>query len=81
MLTSVCLLEPKNDSSPIAEIALVLVALSETVAEPRQHKIKLCGPDSDGFGHWNVDPTTYDEIEGIVARVRSGSARRLASFG
>jgi hypothetical protein len=80
MLISVCPLEPKNDSSPIAEIALVLVALSKTVAEPRQHKIKLCRPDGERFGHGNIDSSTDDEIEGIVARGCSGSATRLASL-
>lgn len=74
MPVAVCSLEPDNDSSPIAEIALVLVAIGKAIAEPRKHKIKLRGPDGDGFGHWNVDASTKGEIERVVAGVRGGYA-------
>ena len=73
-------LEAKNDSGLVTEIALVLVALSKGVPEPCQHIIELCRPDGHGMGHRNVDPSTNDEIERIVAGVIGGGASGLTGF-
>jgi len=73
-------LEPKYDAGVVAEVALVVVALGKAIAKPRQHKIKLCRPDGDGFCHGNVEPSTYDEIEGVVAGVLRSDAGRLTSL-
>ena len=73
-------LEPEYDAGVVAEVALVVVALGKAIAKPRQHKIKLCRPDGDGFCHGNVDPSTYDEIERIVAGVCSRGASVLTSL-
>ena len=74
------MLEPENDSAVVAEVALVLVAMSKAVAEPREHEIKLRGPDGEVLGHRNVDASTDDEIEGIIAWVVGGDTGGLASL-
>src|ERR1700739_133785 len=72
--------ETDNDSGLIAEIALVLVAVRKTVAEARQHKIKLRRPNGKRFGHGNIDPTTDDKVERIVAGVGAADTGRLTSL-
>ena len=69
------LLEPDHNAAVVAEVALVGVAVGKTVAEPGQHKIKLCRPDGNVFGQGDIDSTTNDEIPGIVAWI----VRKVAS--
>jgi hypothetical protein len=74
------LLEPENDATLVAEITLVLVAVCESIVKASEHEIELCRPDSNRFGHWNIDASTQDEGEGIIAWIRRTSARALASL-
>ena len=78
------LLEPDHHAAVIAEVALVVVARSEGVAEPGQHKIKLCRPDGKVFGQGDIEASPNHKIPGIVARVVRAAARaagqRLASL-
>lgn len=46
---SCSMLEPEHNSCVIAEIALVIIAATETVPKPSEHKIELGRPDSDRF--------------------------------
>jgi len=63
------LLEPDHNAAVVAEVALVVVAVGKTVAEAGQHKIKLSRPDGNVFGQGDIEPTTNDEIPGIVTGV------------
>jgi hypothetical protein len=65
-------LEPENDSSVVPEVALVVIATSKAIAEPSQHKIKLCRPNGDGFAQRDVDSSANNEIPSIVAWTRGG---------
>ena len=67
-------LEPKNDSSDVPEIALVIVAAAKTVSEPGENEIKVRRPDGNGFAQWDVDSSTNDEIPCIVTRSRGACA-------
>jgi hypothetical protein len=68
-------LEPENDSSVVPEVALVVVATTKAIAESSQHKIKLCRPNGDRFGQWDVDSSSNNEIPSIVARSQGTCAR------
>lgn len=61
-------LEPENDARVVAEVALVVVAASKTVAKASQKKINLRRPNGDRFAQRDVESSTNDEIKGIVAR-------------
>src|SRR5690348_5579842 len=69
------LLEPDHHAAVIAEVTLVVVAPSEGVAEPGQHKIKLCRPDGKVLGQGDIETSTNHKIPGIVARVVLAAAR------
>ena len=78
------LLEADHDATVIAEVTLIVVAPSESVAEPGQHKIKLCWPDGNVFGQGDIETSTNHKIPRIVARVvlaaaRTASARSAAA--
>ena len=67
-LISASRLEPENDTSVVPEVALVVIPLSEIIAEPGQHIIKLPRPNSDGFAQRDVNSSANDEVKSIVAR-------------
>jgi len=72
--------EPKNKAAIVPEVALVLIAFREPVAETRQHIVKLNGPDGKPMFHWNIEASTNDKVEGIVARIGDCGATQSTSF-
>src|SRR5258706_4950706 len=60
-------LKPKNDSGLVAEVALVVVAACEIIAETSQHIIDLCRSDRNVRTNLNVNSSANDEVKGIVA--------------
>jgi hypothetical protein len=53
-------LEPDLNAGPVAEIALVVVALGEGIAKAGQQIVKLSGPDGDPVGNRNIDSTASE---------------------
>jgi len=73
-------LEPNNDSGLVSEIALILIACRKSVAETCKHEIKLCWSNRDRSRQRDIDASTNDEIERVVARVICRCASSLASL-
>ena len=67
-------LETKLNTRLIAEVALVVVASGESIAEARQEVVNFCWPDGEMLAYRNVDAATDDEIERIVAGRLAGAA-------
>ena len=55
-------------SSLVPEVALVIVALREVIAEASQQALKLRWPEGDLLGHRDVDASADEEIKRIVTR-------------
>jgi hypothetical protein len=72
-------LEPDNYASLYAEIALVVVAAGERIAETRQDVIGLRCTDGEHFIDWNVDAPTNDEIKRIVRGRTDATAAQIAN--
>ena len=73
-------LEPDNYASLYAEIALVVVATGERIAETRQDVIGLRCTDGEHFIDWNVDAATNDEIKRIVRGRTDATAAHIANI-
>ena len=73
-------LEPKNESGLVAEVTLVLIARGKAVAETCKHIINLRWPNRDRFSYRDIDASTEDEVEGIIARVTRRRASGLANL-
>ena len=71
-------LEPDHNTAVVAEVTLIVVALSKVVAEPSQYKIKLRRANSEVLSQGNIETSANHEIPGIVARViRKGASTRI----
>jgi hypothetical protein len=55
-------------SSLVPEVALVIVALREVIAEASQQVLKLRWPDGDLLSHRDVDASADEKIKRIVTR-------------
>ncbi len=72
--------ESEDNTAVVAKIALILIALSETIAEAGQHKIKLRRPDRNVSADWDINSATNDEIKSVVAWIGRCAAGSLAGF-
>ena len=72
--------ESKDNAAVVAKIALILIALSETIAEAGQNKINLGRPDRNVSADWDINSATNDEIKSVVAWIGRCTAGSLASF-
>ena len=71
-------LPPDHNTPVVAEVALVLIALGEVIAEASQYKIKLRRPDREVMAHGNIETPANHKIEGIIARgMRGGASTRV----
>ena len=72
--------ESKDNTAVVAKIALILIALSETIAEAGQHIINLHRPDRNVSADRNINSPTNDEIKSVVAWIGRCAAGSLAGF-
>jgi hypothetical protein len=72
--------ESEDNTAVVAKITLILIALSEIIAEAGQHKIKLRGPDRNVSANWDIKSATNDEIKSVVAWIARCAASSLAGF-
>jgi hypothetical protein len=65
-------LKPELNACLISEIALIVVSVGEGVAKASKQIIKFNRADRNLWGQRNIEASTNNEIEGIVARRFTG---------
>jgi hypothetical protein len=69
-------LKREDDAGLIPEIALVIVAMCEGVAETREYVINFCYANGDGVVNRDVGTPSNDKVKGVIARAFRDDAFR-----
>ena len=73
-------LETEYEARLVTQIALVVIALCESVAETCERQIQFHRSKRDRVRDWDIDATADDEIKGVVAGRPHDNAPRTILF-